>query len=120
VKQGDDHEQQKRVARSLGRIAWCDRDGENCVGFVLAMELSQDATFAYERWINPDDITAIFDAPTAMAAFFFAAELPYSPDMIRRLLDYGTVSDRYVNNAAARVEAWASGGTGYTASWQLP
>lgn len=97
-----------RLARSLGRIASCEwvGPGEDCTGYIFAMVLSEDATSGYVRWVNPTDVAEVFDAPSKMAAFFFAPELPYSSETLIRLMDYGTVCERFIGGAGERVEAW--------------
>lgn len=97
-----------RLARSLGRIASCEwvGPGEDCTGYICAMALSDDATHGYVRWVNPADVAKVFDAPSKMAAFFFAPELPYSSETLIRLMDYGTVCERFIGGAGERVDAW--------------
>ena len=95
---------QLRAARSLGRIASCDSDGDDCTGFVLAMVLHASAGFAFERWVNPDDITEAYDAPpAAMAAFFFVPALPYDAQTMRRLMEHGAIQNQFVDQHANRV-----------------
>lgn len=94
---------QFRMARSLGRIAECDSDGEDCTGHVLAMIWGMSG-YCYERWVNPTEIVECLEKPpTQMAAFFFAEELPYDAHTMRRLMAHGTLSEQFVENHAARV-----------------
>jgi len=102
---------QLRQCRSLGRIASCDSDGDDCAGYVLAMVLHASATLAFERWVNPAEIVEAYaDSPAALAAFFFAPTLPYDAQTMRRLMEYGTTTNRYVSHAAATVEMFAKRG----------
>lgn len=96
------------VARSLGRVsASASQAGGLAVdGWILAMVLSDDCSFVFERWVNPADVRRIIASPSKMAAFFFAPELAYDAQMIRRLMAYGTLSEAYVEKAAERVEMW--------------
>jgi hypothetical protein len=72
------------------------------------MVLHASAGFAFERWVNPDDITEAYDtAPTDMVAFFFAAKLPYDAVTMRRLMEHGTLSDQFVGHHAERVAMFA-------------
>lgn len=98
----------ERLARVLGRISAAGLNYANkpVKGFALVMALSNDASFAYERWVDPADIVQVFDVPNAMAAFFFAPKLAYDAATMRRLMDYGTVSNRYVAMAPDHVAEW--------------
>ncbi len=73
------------------------------------MMLSDDSTFAYERWIAPEEVTRVFDSPSKFAAFFFAPKLPYDRSTMRRLMEYGTVSESYIDNAPGHVVRWKQG-----------
>jgi hypothetical protein len=73
------------------------------------MVLGQSATSAYIRWISPVDITQVVDPASKLTAFFFAPELPFSPDMILKLAAYGTLSECFIDKAAHHVEAWERG-----------
>lgn len=97
-----------RLARSLGRIKTVDKDGIDCTGFICAMVLSIDGTYLYERWIDPKEVTQIFDAPTKTAAFFFAPSLPFASETIRDLMAYGTMSEIYIDFASDRAEQLAA------------
>lgn len=97
------------IARSLGCIKWCDRDGEDCRGWICALVLGQCAEHAYIRWVNPQRITRIIDVPTKLAAFFFAKELPATVEMLLKLADYGTLSEQFIDNVEHHVKAWQSG-----------
>ena len=93
------------IARSLGRVTTTGADGDSVSGFVLAMVLSQGATHAFERWIDPASITAVFESPSKLAAFFFAPAIPYDAQVMRRLMAYGTICERYIDSAPATAAA---------------
>lgn len=95
------------LARSLGRIATVEPDGlEDCVGYVAALVFSEHGQSCYLRWVAPDSIMEVFDAPTKIAAFFFAAELPGTPEEILRLYEYGSLSERYIDGAQDKLNSW--------------
>jgi hypothetical protein len=102
------------IARVLGRVAYAapfqsrDDSGNPVTvpavrGHILGLCLSTCGSHAYIRWIDPEDVLQVRDAPSAMAAFFFAPSLPHSPDMILRLAKHGTLSDQFVSEHVARV-----------------
>lgn len=97
-----------RVARVLGCVsAPALEPGDAPVkNFALVMALSGDAGSGYERWVDPLKIVRIFSAPTKFAEFFFAPTLPYDAQTMRRLMEYGTINERYIDNASARVAGW--------------
>lgn len=103
-KRGDlfiyDNEAGRPLARSLGRVT--------CEGksYILAMVLSGDATFAFERWIDPALVREVIDVPTDLAKFFFAKRLPYDAQTMRELMEHGTVSQRYIRAHKARAAAF--------------
>lgn len=106
------HSGATRMARILGRVSAPALSGDDgpTVGWALVMMLSNDGSFAYERWINPADITRVYDAPTNMAAFFFAPTLPYDAHTMRRLMEHGTTMERYITSADERVKGWNTAG----------
>lgn len=95
---------QTRLARSIGRVTAPALAGCTAIdGYVLAMVLSFDANHTYERWVNPDDVIEIFNAPTKLAAFFFAPSLPCTGQTMRKLMEHGTISERYIDNLPQRL-----------------
>lgn len=91
----------------LARIKYAPAIGEDTApikNWICAMVLSADTTRAYELWINPDWVTEIPPVPTKMAQFFFAPNIPYSVDTMRKLMEYGTISSHYIENIAERAE----------------
>lgn len=104
------------LARMLGRIKFASvpqpvRDSKGVLrGYIqnhilgMVLVLGMEGTHAFERWIDPATVTAVYDKPpSALAAFFFAEKLPYDVHTMRRLIDHGTVSDHYINQHAERV-----------------
>lgn len=98
---------QRFLARSLGHVtAGPDGDASAFDG-IMAMVLSEDASFVFIRWVSPEQVTRIDENPPhKLAAFFFAPTLPYSSATIVRLIDYGTVCERFIEGAAVRVANW--------------
>lgn len=100
------------TGRMIGRVAYAPAlagDAAPVRNHILALVLADDCTFCYERWIDPKDVTRTAPVPSAMAAFFFSPTLPYDVHMLRRLNEYGTLSDQFVGNAAHHVAAWQAG-----------
>lgn len=99
------------TARMLGRVhyapAICD-DKHPVRNYILAMVLSKCGSYAYERWINPLDVIETHPVPTKMAAFFFQPKLPYDAQTMRKLMDYGTMQDQFIDKAEHHVQAWKS------------
>jgi hypothetical protein len=88
-------------ARSLGRISSVDSDGDDCRGWIHAMVLG--SRFVYIRWINPADVESIYPTPTKLSAFFFSPDLPYSGEEITDLIEYGTLSEYYMDKVPERI-----------------
>jgi len=83
-------------ARSLGRVR---ADGKT---YILALVMSEVGDSAYERWIDPLDVTRISSAPVAFPKFFFSRRLPKS-EIVRKLCEHGTLSERYIHNVKQRI-----------------
>ena len=96
-----------RMCRSLGRIFWTDNDGADCAGHVCAMVLGNDAMFVYVRWVDPAEIIEVVgEPPQKLTAFFFAPQLAYDPDMLLRLIEYGTMTEHYIDGAPETARKW--------------
>lgn len=91
-----------QMARMLGRV---HADGRT---YILAMVLSSTCGSAFERWIAPDDVLECYDkAPAKLAAFFFGElprELVREPQLMRRLMDHGTIGEEYIDHLQERVQ----------------
>lgn len=91
----------QRIARSLGRItAPAEGSAPSVSEFVLAMVIGNDCSFAFERWIDPKDITEIVNCPTKFMQWFFQPDLPYPPQVMRNVLASGAACERYLDNAS--------------------
>ena len=88
LKRGDmflyEQDNHRFLARSLGRIASCDNDGLDCTGWIVCLVTSEDHRSVYMRWVDPNSVRAIFDAPTKMMTLFFAPELPPLSDIMEQ------------------------------------
>lgn len=84
------------LGRVMGRIATCDDDGENCIGYACVMVLSECAETCYIRWVNPFHIYRVMDVPTKVPAFFFKPTLPDNATLIREM-ERGSISERFID-----------------------
>lgn len=60
---------------------------------------------AHERWVDPEDVIAVYKPTEAMEQFtqmFFGAEFPFDAAEARYLQDYGTMNDRYFSREHAQ------------------
>lgn len=80
-----------RVGRVIGRIAHApnlDEYGKTIRNYLLIVGLSEDLTAAMERWVNPVDVTRVYDPretnTQALISFFFSPEMPKEPVNILR------------------------------------
>ena len=81
-----------RVARVIGRVAYApplESDEKPIRNYLLVSALSEDLTFAMERWVNPEDVIRIYNPEVTKTqnflAFFFSPEMPtYSADELRQ------------------------------------
>ena len=85
------------LARVVGRIATCDSNGENCVGWLSVLVLSEDGYGLYVRWVEPVQVQAIFDPPTKIPAFFFGAKWPDAATLYAAS-EHGSLHERYIDN----------------------
>lgn len=98
-----------RTARMIGVVVSApkiDPSDAEIKDWLLVLTLAHDSHTCYERWVNPDWVTQISSVPTKFAAWFFQEKLPYDAHTLRRLHDYGSLSDDYIDKADERVEAW--------------
>lgn len=108
---GSDYDNERLLARMLGRVTYLENVNGRVVEnrAILGMVLSDTGAYAFERWIDPAHVrrvTAAHPGNAAFAAVFFAEKLPYDVRTMRRLIEHGTMSDRYVGNMLARVAEW--------------
>lgn len=82
----------------LGRIA----EGR-CEGHILTLEISDDLSSAYERWIDPVEVTGARELPRAFLAFLSGLEVSRRkvPSLLRDV-EYGAINDRACNDRPAR------------------
>lgn len=87
------------LGRVLGRIASCDDDGENCVGWAVVMSLSQDGYGIYYRWVKPSWIKSVFTMPTKVPAFFFGDMMKMDNEKLMHLHEQGSLHEWYIDKA---------------------
>lgn len=46
----------RRFARVIGVITKCDNQGPSGVGKLLVLAVSDDGSFGYERWVEPEEV----------------------------------------------------------------
>ena len=89
-----------RYGRVLGRIDETDRDGTDCKGWLAVMRLSMELTHASIAWVNPADVTHVYEKPPAdLLAWITGAEWVKNKDDIARILamsEHGTTSDQFI------------------------
>lgn len=98
-----------RIARMIGVIVAAPKiDPSDAIikDWLLVLALSDAGHTCYERWVNPDWVQQIRNPPSKFAAWFFQEKLPYDVHTLRRLHDYGSLDDHYIDKAHERVEAW--------------
>lgn len=88
------------VGRVIGRIDETDRDGENCAGHLAVMQLSDDATHAYVRWVDPAHVLDCYEKPPrALLQWITGDDWPKSGTDAPRLIamaEHGTCSETYI------------------------
>jgi hypothetical protein len=109
---------QIKYARMLARISWAPQIGNDkpIKNWILAMVLSMNASSAYERWVDPATVREVYEKPpTKLTTFFFQPILPYRVEVMRRLIEHGTLQEQFMDSAEERVEMFKSRGAGYIA-----
>lgn len=101
------------IARMLGRVAFAPaiEAGTNSVpeirNWIHALVLSRECDFAYQTWVNPEEVVNIFETtPHHFVRWFFQPDFPYPVEMLCRLEAHGTLSERYIDKAPERVKQW--------------
>jgi hypothetical protein len=100
----NEEESGQRTGRVLGRIECAAYEiglgTEDCKGWLAVMQLSDDATHAYVRWVNPDWVQTCYEQPPAkLLAWITGDDWPKRAADIPRLLamqHYGTCSEEYI------------------------
>lgn len=87
-----------RNGRVLGRID--KSDGDDCEGFIAVMALSDNATHAYIRWVNPVDVRECHEAPPrALLAWLTGGEWATEGSEVSyyiALAEEGITSERFI------------------------
>ena len=107
-----------RTARVLGRvnapaIPHDQYPAEKVKDALCVMSLSDCMTFAYERWVKPEDVIEVRTGSASLPAWlawFFLPGLPYSAEAMRCLADYGTMNERFFEESEKHVREWEASG----------
>ena len=87
-----------KVGRVIGRIDYAPALGETPAirNYLVVAALTEDLTHVSERWVNPEDVTRVFDPNEesrnipALINFFFSPKFrDESVDLLRRWTDTG-------------------------------
>lgn len=101
-----------RAGRMLGRVKASAVIGQYpspaIDGYLSVLALSDDCTYAYIRWVAPEDVRGIRKTPPAAFLAFMTGELP-DATIVHQLSAYGTLSDRYIANMPHHVQAFEAG-----------
>jgi hypothetical protein len=95
----------RRNGRVLGRIECAAYEiglgTQDCVGWIAVMQLADDMTHAYVRWVNPEWVEICYEKPPAqLLAWITGDEWPKQGKDVARLLamaNYGTCSESYIS-----------------------
>jgi len=100
-----------KIGRMIGRVQWCDTNGENCKGWIVALVLPQDATFLMVRWVEPSSVRSIHpNPPKELLAWFCSDEVKNAPvEALIQTCDYGTMSNNYASEIPERIRQFAAG-----------
>jgi hypothetical protein len=90
VTYGDGH-----LGRVLGRI----EAPAELRGWLLVLQLSSTADFAYLRWIEPASVRECRRNPSRFARWFFQPHLP-TPDLVAHLADQARLSEAWIDPPA--------------------
>lgn len=106
-------ENQYRSGRMLGRVdaPAVPHDTYPCEkieGYLSVLAISDDLTYAYIRWVKPEDVRTIHKNPPAAFLAFMTGPLP-DADMVHKLSHYGTLSQSYIHLVEHHINAWSHG-----------
>jgi hypothetical protein len=93
-----------RIGRVLGRIECAAYDtgkgALDCMGWLAVMQLSDDLTHAYVRWVDPAWVQVCYEQPPAqLMAWITGDDWPKRATDIPRLIamsEYGSCSESYI------------------------
>lgn len=77
-------------------------------GYLSVLALADNMQHAYIRWINPVDVAEVSTVPPTRLLAFITGPLP-TADIVHRLSEYGTLSERYVEHVDHHVKAFECG-----------
>lgn len=107
------NEWQYRAGRVLGRVdaPFVPDDRYPCKaikGHISVLAFSDNMQFAYIRWIDPKDVAEVSKHPPSKLFAFMTGKLP-DAEMVHKLADYGTISERHIDKADHHINAWKHG-----------
>lgn len=73
--------------------------------YLSVLVLSHDLTFAYIRWIKPEDVTNVSDCPPVKLLAFITGPMPDALT-VHKLAHYGTLSEHYADGIPERIAAF--------------
>ena len=85
------------LGRVLGRI----EAPAELRGWLLVLQLSSPADFAYLRWIEPASVRECRPNPSRFARWFFQPSLP-APDLVAHLAEQGSLSEPWIDRLTWR------------------
>lgn len=96
--------QERRNGRVLGRIECAAYEiglgTEDCKGWIAVMQLADDMTHAYVRWVNPKWVEICYEAPPVnLMAWITGEDWPKRAADVPRLLamaHFGSCSESYI------------------------
>lgn len=102
---GSDGSTTRHSGRVLGRIECAAYEiglgTQDCAGWLAVMQLSDDMTHAYVRWVNPERVEVCHERPPAqLLAWIAGDEWPKQGRDVARVLamaHYGTCSESYIS-----------------------
>ena len=101
----EDGSKQHRCGRVLGRIECAAYEiglgTQDCAGWLGVMQLSDDMTHAYVRWVNPDWVEVCHEKPPVqLLDWITGRDWPKQGKDVARLIamaHYGTCSESYIS-----------------------
>ena len=101
----DTGEGQRHCGRVLGRVECASYvigvGTQDCAGWIAVVQLADDMTHAYVRWVDPDWVEVCHEEPPArLMDWITGKEWPKRAADIPRILamaNYGTLSESYIS-----------------------
>jgi len=93
---------------------WQGRTDNDPPVLLAVVALAEDLTFGMLRWVNPEHVERVEgrQPPAAMLAWITGAqfeEAAEDPEIMLRMLEYGTVSNDFIHHHDDHMQAWREG-----------